>query len=91
MDGYLRLIHNNMETVAYREAGKEWMVKSSRCNNCGECCLDVRGLMPSDDEGKCIYLVKESGKWKCNAGGKKNVGCFGDPNIECCTVEYKEQ
>ena len=91
--GFLRIIHNNMETVAFKDHGADspWMVKSSRCNNCGECCLDVHGLMPSDDEGRCIYLVKEGGKYRCNAGGSKNAGCFGDPDIDGCTVIYRKQ
>jgi len=95
MDGYLTLIHNKMETVAYKEPGKSpWMVKASRCNKCGECCLDLGiGHSLADDEGKCKYLVKQKSEYLCNAGTVRQMGCLGDPTKEMysdCTVEYRK-
>jgi len=95
-DGHLQVLWNNMETVAYKSNGKKSpiMVKpeKGRCNQCGECCLN--GGIKDDDEGKCIYLRLENNKWKCNAGGLRNVNCFGDPSkqlIPDCSIFYEEQ
>ena len=98
-DGHLRVLWNNTETVAYKLNGKDSpiMIKpeSGRCNMCGECCLDIGvGNSMADDEGKCIYLVFEMGKYRCNAGGKKLVSCLGDPSKETyldCSIVYEEQ
>lgn len=95
MEGDLRLIRNNLETIAHKENGADspWQIKEVRCNNCGECCLDVgQEFMYGDDEGKCKFLIKESDGWKCNAGGMRLIGCLGDPDTneyDECSIKYK--
>ena len=69
----------------------------SKCNNCGNCCLDISdGHTPfgSDEEGKCNALHKEGDKWLCKAGWQKPFCCLADPTendaIELgCSIKYK--
>ena len=98
-EGNITILWNNVEVVAYKFNGKNSpiMVKpeEGRCNQCGECCLGI-GIdhYLADDEGKCKHLSYENKKWKCNAGGLREVNCFGDPSKKLfpdCSVFYEEQ
>ena len=71
-----------------------WMVKTTRCNRCGECCLDgpptPYGL---DDESKCLKLKLIDGQWTCMAGMGKSLRCVLDPNLvgyQPCCIEHKK-
>jgi hypothetical protein len=93
MEGDLRLISNHMELVAYKETGGDspFMVKTVRCNNCGECCLDVGGSsLPHNDEGKCDHLVYENGKYFCNAGGERKVSCPSKIKEDYCVERFEK-
>jgi hypothetical protein len=81
---------------AYKEPGKDspFMVKNIRCSNCGECCLTVgdAGPFDFDDEGKCLKLVKEDGKWLCTAGADLPLSCVLPPpkrNAPNCVITFK--
>jgi hypothetical protein len=89
------LIQANGELVAFQHHDGTLKVKQKRCDQCGECCLDVGGAGPygSDDEGKCSKLIKEGDKWMCAAWkqitGPKPYRCVFDPdNLEGCCVTY---
>lgn len=82
------------ELVAHKKPREDWQIKKVRCNQCGECCLDVFDLTPfgSDDEGKCNALKKEGDKWICTAGANKPFRCLSDPNkgnVSDCCIEYE--
>ena len=79
------------ELVAFKHPMKEWKVKSVRCNQCGNCCLDLSNILTpfgTDDEGKCNKLKKEDDKWLCTAGHQKPFCCISDPasieDVDCC-------
>ncbi len=82
------------ELVAYRTAGRPWRIKKTRCNQCGECCMDYPKVpFGCDDEGKCNKLEKEDGKWLCRAGADTPKRCLGDPTKNDrkdlgCSIEY---
>jgi len=83
----------NQELVAYKEPKGEWKIKKVRCNQCGECCLDVEpNHVPFPIEnGKCSMLDTSGDKWTCKAGHKKPFACLGDPlkaNSPSCVIEY---
>jgi len=91
-DGYIKVILNDMELVAYKEPGNSpIMIKTVRCNNCGECCLDMAGSDLADEEGKCKYLQFDNHNWKCNAGGRRRTSCLAEPVGYNCSCAYKEQ
>lgn len=97
-EGYIDVIMNGVERIAFKNHGKDSpiMIKVERCNQCGECCLDIGkgGPFGSDDEGKCTKLVRNAGKWECTAGQNRAVRCLRDPNKNSypeCSVEYREQ
>ena len=73
-----------------------WKVKTTLCNNCGECCLDMgeNWLFPPDDEGKCSKLVRENDSWVCSADYDTPVRCMPDPlkeNAPSCCITYENQ
>lgn len=85
-----------VELVAFREPGKEWQVKSGRCNMCGKCCMNLREGHPFPViNGRCVYLVKRPGKdceeYECILRMHRPFGCcVGVPlNIPGCTEKYE--
>jgi hypothetical protein len=78
------------ELIAFKHPNEEWKIKKIRCNQCGECCMNIPDnfLYGTNGEGKCNKLVKEGDKWLCTAGKDKPFCCLQDPaNIEeigCC-------
>jgi len=100
MDGVIRLL-SNAELVAYKEPGRDqpFFVKVERCNQCGECCLDVgeKGPFGCDDEGKCVKLVKRTdGKWDCTAGRLFPFTCILPPKGKRaeeigCSITFEKQ
>jgi len=91
-DDILMLLHGQ-ELVAFKHPCGDWKVKKVRCNQCGECCLDVEpGHVPFPvEDGKCSMLDTSGEKWFCKAGHKKPFACLGDPlkeNSPNCVIEY---
>lgn len=83
------------EVVAFKWPGEDWKIKVERCNQCGECCLDIpQNHTPfgADEEGRCNALKEEDGKLICTAGRNKPWCCLHDPlNIDelGCSIRYK--
>jgi len=90
------LIISGSECVAQKLPHQNfWMVKETRCNQCGECCLDYPSTpFGVDDEGKCLKLKLEDGKCIClMEGSDKPIRCIIDPNLrqgyEYCSMTHK--
>ena len=97
-DKSFALVAGLRQTIAFNDGPWDdtWKVKKVRCNNCGECCLDVgeNWTFPADDEGKCSKLIKEGDKWVCDAKYDTPIRCVPDPlkaNAPLCCVEYEIQ
>jgi len=96
-DQRLTFLAGSKELIATKVPWEDfWLVKTTRCNYCGECCMDIgeNWLWPPDDEGKCIKLVKNGDKWECSAGHDTPVRCIPDPlktNSPTCCITYEEQ
>ena len=83
------------ELIAVKYPRGPLQVKTTRCDRCGECCLDIpEGHLPfgTNGEGKCNKLTKEGSKWLCSAGWQKPFACLADPpnidELQCC-IRYK--
>ena len=96
-DQRLTLIAGSRELVAKKNPVEDWwLVKKTRCNFCGECCMAIgdNWAFPPDDEGKCTKLVKDGDKWKCSAKYNTPVRCIPDPlkeNAPGCCITYETQ
>lgn len=95
MDGFITVIVNAKELVAYKDHGKDqpWHVKQTRCNGCGYCCLTVGngGPFGANDEGACPKLVKNGDRWECGAGHLFPQQCVRSPNKRNapeCVITY---
>jgi hypothetical protein len=90
---HLRLLANQ-ESVMDQAPGHELHIKTKRCTQCGDCCLETpKGHTPfdSDDEQKCNVLYKQDDKWLCDAGANKPFRCLADPmkaNVPTCDIRY---
>jgi hypothetical protein len=88
------IILADTELLGFKTPRKEWKFKQERCNQCGECCLDVppnHTPYGADEEGKCNALVKEGEKRICTTGFMKPFACLADPlNIDeiGCSIRY---
>ena len=97
VDQRLLLIAGNRELIAKKAPDESfWLVKTTRCNMCGECCMDIgkNWAFPPDEEGKCPKLEKDEDKWKCKAGHNTPVRCIPDPlkvNAPNCCITYEKQ
>ena len=76
------------------------LVKTSRCNWCGECCMGKYNLvpdyLPKKASGDCAYLEKQGEKYACKLGVLRPRGCctadpvlLGRKDIPC-SIEYKK-
>jgi len=88
------MILSGTECVATKESKEDhWLVKETRCNLCGECCLDSPNTPYGlDDEGRCVKLVFDREKWWCMAKAHRPYNCLADPidkNLECCITHKK--
>ncbi len=91
-----------IELVAFKIPEKNWQIKTSRCNMCGKCCMNLRNTHPFPIiDGKCIHLKKEPGnnqKWRCGLGIHRPFGCcvgiftgdYAYKHVPECTEKYKE-
>ena len=83
------------ELVAVNRFGTDrWVVKTGRCNRCGECCkkqhIDGFGLPLKD--GACEYLrFGEDNKTSCGLGRIRPWACcIGEPKFEPkCTCRWE--
>jgi len=69
----------DQELVARRDPEGPLMVKVSRCDQSGECCLDIpQGHLDfgTNGEGRCNKLADDG---SCTAGHQKPFGCLDDP------------
>ena len=81
------------ELVAVKNPRENWKLKKVRCNQCGECCMDIpANLLPfgtnESPSGKCNMLEKEGEKWLCRAGHMKPFSCLFDPADTDCCIRY---
>lgn len=91
-----------IEERAKKYPGGSWEIKTSQCNMCGKCCMDV----PDDwvfgknhETGHCINLVYNAGYddqktmfgWMCSMAGSRPFSCStGDEaGQDHCSVEWK--
>ena len=93
--GYMRIL-NNGELIAFKKPEWDyWLVKATRCNNCGECCM---GFPPTpfgcDDEGNCKMLIpRRGGGWKCKRFVDRPMRCVDDPVNRGelgCSITYRK-
>ena len=89
-----------MEMVAKKMPWDDfWVIKETRCNYCGDCCMDVptgegKWLYPVTKEGICSKLYEEDGKMLCGAKFDKPYRCLDDPlkaNSPNCCITYTIQ
>jgi len=94
-EGILRIISGG-ELVAKKHPDHDyWIVKENRCNNCGECCLNVDfTCFGADEEGKCNALEKRGDKWFCSKFIDRPFRCIDDPvdpeDLKCCSITHKK-
>jgi hypothetical protein len=87
-----------IELVAFKQYGKDWTrIKTVRCNECGECCKDIK-TMPCGADGYCIYSEQQGEVRVCSLGVKRPfVCCVGDPMTSSgplwdkCCIEFEEK
>ena len=87
-------IFAGIEVVAYKTKGEKWMVKSSRCSQCGYCCQHLDDRFPFQIDGVCKYLQKQVGnndRYQCGLMGLRPHSCGISPSFyDKCTVKYEE-
>jgi hypothetical protein len=74
-----------------------WQVKETRCNQCGECCMNwkkTKHYYPVIN-GRCVHLKKVGdGKYDCSIALYRSFNCCKDPtthieNGTCC-ITYRD-
>ena len=81
----LRLIAGQ-ELVAYKLSGREWYVKSSSCDRCGDCCKDIAGSSLPNVDGVCDYLSEDN---TCSLGIRRPFSCLFPNERFKCAEEFK--
>ena len=75
----------------------EWKIKTSRCRQCGGCCLvhpKNNPHFPLNEDGSCSKLIEDGHKRLCSLGMDKPLVCIVSRNCEKeyeqygCTVTY---
>ena len=70
------------------------MVKVTRCNMCGKCCMDVSPtwFMGRSEDGNCKELIRQGEQYLCHLGIKRPFSCSkAEPNKNYCCIEFEEQ
>lgn len=83
-----------IEEVVHKRYGKSWEVKTTRCNMCGKCCMDVPDNWPHGKAGNdCQHLTYVANEYRCGLLGNRPFGCCIGDNAEkdYCVVEWKTQ
>ena len=73
--------------------GKKWYVKTTRCNHCGTCCMNVPDAWSHGKgvDGHCRHLKFEANEYLCGlAANRPYKCCIGDGDIEDCSIVWKE-
>lgn len=89
-------IFAGIELVAFKKAHEDkFSIKVSRCNFCGECCMNVRvdHMFGRDKEtGNCRWLRKNGDTYECGLGiGRPFSCCASVPNqLPECTEKFKK-
>jgi len=87
-----------IELAAYKIPGKKWKVKTSRCNMCGKCCmnLDPKKHPFPVINGRCVYLLKRPGKeekYECGLRISRPFRCCVGTTkvVPECTEKFEER
>ena len=81
-----------IELVAYKYLEQPWKIKTSRCNACGKCCMNLKESVENTVDGTCIHLIKSGEQWLCNLNGLRPWSCcvvVRPRNRPECTEEFK--
>ena len=83
-----------IELVAYKLPDKPWMIKTSRCSQCGRCCKRLNdNFIFSVEGGRCVHLEKRSAesKYLCGLGVYRPIGCSTGRarSIPECTEKFE--
>lgn len=73
-------IFAGIETVAYKYLNRPLKVKTSRCDQCGDCCRNIKGDYPPQTDGVCDHLKDNI----CSLGVLRPFTCgFPNEKFEC--------
>ena len=75
-------IYAGIELAAIKRSHEDfWRVKDVRCQQCGECCTNIKNHVLPTNNGVCIYLVDEpgTGRKKCDIALHRPRHCGDDP------------
>ena len=78
------------ECWAYKQPNTKWMVKTTPCNKCGECCkrFKMNYDFPPISNGVCGWL--DTGG-ECELGRHRPFKCaIANPSGKYCSVKFKE-
>ena len=79
-----------IELVALKNPGDKWLIKTSRCSQCGKCCMRIKKL-PDGTRTKCEHLEFDGSEYKCGFRGGRPYDCtVSISNLPECTerLEY---
>ena len=88
-------IFAGIEEVARKYKDAPWEIKTSRCSQCGRCCMNLPKSFPFRlPGGRCRYLEKEVGdndRYLCGLKGCRPHNCgIAQPIWQPeCTVRYE--
>ncbi len=85
-------IFAGIEEVAKKYKGKPWQIKTTRCNMCGECCMNVpKNWRFGKDKktGWCKKLVYYANEYRCGID-RPFTCCAGDhADEDYCSIKWK--
>lgn len=81
-------IFAGVEKIAFKSpTDTTWKVKTTRCSNCGKCCMDTP---PNGDP--CIQLKRDGDKYFCKIAANRPFACLvGEVIIPECSIRYEDQ
>jgi hypothetical protein len=87
-------IFAGIEEVAHKYVDKPWMIKTTRCDMCGKCCMDVTDQWKygkDEKTGWCKRLIHYANEYRCGSIGGRPFYCSaGDSADEdYCCIEWK--
>lgn len=84
-------IFSGITMVAYQYAGHPWMVKTSKCSQCGKCCENLKDD-PIFPDGPCPKLVNDGDRRLCGLGINRIFSCSASDAVwfdKGCTVRWE--